>query len=173
MSRGRKLAAGAAACLVAVAAGAGSAPAADHGHAAADLAACNWATPDTARGIAGFDAGAAFASTARGGRQREPVMSTDAEIEGPAPAVPKRFSATVPVYVHVINQGPTLADGNVPDSQIQRQIAVLDQTFGGMRGGADTGFDFVLRGIDRTTNEAWFNMSPNTSQERAAKRALH
>ena len=100
-------------------------------------------------------------------------MSTDAEIEGAAPKVPKRFWATVPTYVHVINKGPTLADGNVPDSQIQQQIAVLNRTFNGARGGADTNFEFVLRDIDRTTDEAWFNMSPNTSQERAAKRALH
>ena len=77
MNRGRKLAAGLIAC-VAAAAGAGSAPAAEHAHNAADLAACNWATPDAARGMAGFDAGAAFASTARGGPKREPDMSTEA-----------------------------------------------------------------------------------------------
>ena len=79
----------------------------------------------------------------------------------------------MPVYVHVINKGQTLADGNVPDSQIQQQITVLNQTFNGMRGGADTNFNFVLRDIDRTTNEAWFNMAASTSEERAAKRALH
>jgi pregnancy-associated plasma protein-A len=173
MNRGCKLAAAVAACLVGAVAGAGSAPAAEQGHNAADLAACNWATPDGARGIAGFDASTGTASTARGGRQREPVMSTDAEIDGPVPAVPANFSATVPVYVHVIRKGTTVADGNVPDSQIQQQITVLNQTFNGARGGADTNFNFVLRGIDRTTNEAWFTMSPNTSQERAAKRALH
>ena len=111
------------ACAVA----AGSAPAAEHGHNAADLAACNWATPDSARGIAGFDAATGFASTARGGRQREPLMSTDAEIDGTTPRVPKRFAATVPVHVHVINQGPTVEDGNVPDSQIRAQIDVLNQ----------------------------------------------
>jgi len=173
MIRGCKLAAGVAACLVAAVAGTGSAPAAEHGHNAADLAACNWATPDGARGIAGFDASTGYASTARGGRQREPVMSTDAEIEGAVPKVPKRFSATVPTYVHVINTGPSPADGNVSDAQIQQQIAVLNQTFNGARGGADTDFSFVLKGVDRTTNEAWFDMSPNTSEERAAKRKLH
>ena len=83
MTRGRKLAAGLAACAAVVAAGAGSATAAEHGHNAADLAACNWATPDTARGISGFAASSSFASTARGERKREPVMSTDAEIDGP------------------------------------------------------------------------------------------
>jgi Pregnancy-associated plasma protein-A len=173
MRRGRKLAAGVAACLLAASAGAGTAPGAEHGHNAAELAACNWATPDAARGIAGFDAGVGYASTARGGRQREPRMSTDAEIEGATPNVPASFAATVPVYVHVINKGPRRADGNVPDSQIRAQIDVLNQTFGGARGGADTNFTFVLQDIDRTTNEAWFNMSPNTSEERAAKRALH
>ena len=77
----------------------------------------------------------------------------------------KRFSATVPVYVHVINKGHDargrqragLAD---PGSRSR----VLNQTFNGMRGGADTNFNFVLRDIDRTTNEAWFNMAPSTSE---------
>ena len=156
-----------------LAAGAGGAPAAQRSHNAADLAGCNWATPDAARGIGGFDAGGQASTTARGGVQREPAMSTDAEIDGTAPQVGKRFSATVPVYVHVINKGQTVADGNVPQSQIQAQIDVLTQTFNGMRGGADTNFTFRLAGVDRTTNEAWFNMSPNTSEERAAKRALH
>jgi len=81
MIRGRKLVAVLAACCATVAVGAGSAPAAEHAHNAADLAACNWATPDGARGIGGFGA-SGFSSTSRGGRQREPVMSTDAEIEG-------------------------------------------------------------------------------------------
>jgi len=70
MNRGCKLAAAVAACLVGAVASAGSAPAAEQGHNAADLAACNWATPDGARGIAGFDASTGTASTARGGRQR-------------------------------------------------------------------------------------------------------
>jgi hypothetical protein len=172
MIRGYKLAAGMAAFALAAAVGATSAPAAEQGHNAADLAACNWAKPDAARGIGGFGA-TGFAATGRGGREREPAMTTDAEIDGATPVVPKRFSATVPVYVHVVNKGPALSDGNVPDAQIQRQVDVLNQTFNGMRGGADTNFNFVLRGVDRTTNEAWFNMSPNTSEERAAKRALH
>ncbi len=172
MMRGHKLAAGLAAFAVAAAVGATSAPAAEQGHNAADLAACNWAKPDAARGIGGFGS-AGFAATGRGGVQREPAMTADAEIDGTAPKVPKRFSASVPVYVHVINTGPTLAEGNVPDSQIQAQIDVLNQTFNGMRGGADTNFNFRLAGTDRTTNAAWFNMSVQTSEERAAKRALH
>ncbi len=172
MRRGSKLAAGVVACALAAGIGAASAPAAEHGHNAADLAGCNWATPDGARGVAGFGA-VDYAATGRGGRQREPAMSTDAEIDGPKPKLPKRFGATVPTYVHVINKGRTAADGNVSDAQIRAQIEVLNQTFNGMRGGADTNFTFDLEAITRTTNEAWFNMGPNTSEERAAKRALH
>jgi Pregnancy-associated plasma protein-A len=172
MSRGHKLAAGVVACALAAGTGAASASAAEHGHNLADLAACNWATPDTARGVSGFGA-VDYAATGRGGLRREPALSTDAEIDGPAPSVPESFAATVPTYVHVINKGPRAADGNVSDSRIRAQVEVLNQTFNGMRGGADTNFTFRLEAITRTTNEAWFNMAPNTSQERAAKRALH
>src|SRR4051794_14648056 len=62
--------------------------------------------------------------------------SRDAEIVGAAPTVLANFAATVPVFVHVINQGPTVEDG-VPDSQIRAQIDVLNQTFNGARGGTD------------------------------------
>jgi hypothetical protein len=172
MRRGTKLAAGVVACALAAGTGAASAPAAEHGRNAADLAACNWATPDGARGVAGFGA-VDYAATGRGSLRREPAMSTDAEIDGPAPSVPAGFAATVPTYVHVISKGPRAADGNVSDSRIRAQMDVLNQTFNGMRGGADTNFTFDLRAITRTTNAAWYAMAPGTGEERAAKRALH
>ena len=58
----------------------------------------------------------------RGGDVREPDLGTVAA-DLPASAkgrAGKNFKATVPVYVHVINKGQTLADGNVPDSQIKQ-----------------------------------------------------
>jgi hypothetical protein len=72
----------------------------------------------------------------------------------------------------VINKGPALADGNVPDKQIQAQIKALNDTFAGRRGGADTGFRFELAAVDRTTNQTWFDMATSNA-EREAKRALH
>ena len=70
------------------------------------------------------------------------------------------------VYFHVINQGSGLANGDIPDSQITAQIAVLNSAF------APTGFTFQLVGTDRTTNAAWYNMSPASIEEAQAKAAL-
>lgn len=94
------------------------------------------------------------------------------------PSAPKRarrpggadFRAVVPTYVHVITNG-TL--GAVSDEKIKRQMIALDQSYRGFYGGVDTGFRFVLRGVTRTNNAAWFNMGAGSSAESAAKRALH
>ena len=76
-------------------------------------------------------------------------------------------SVTVPVYVHVINSGSTLAQGNVPQSMIDTQISVLNDAYAG------TPFVFTLAAVDRTTNVVWYGMSPGSSAEAAAKSALH
>ncbi len=78
----------------------------------------------------------------------------------------------VPVWVHVIDKGKGLENGDVPDSVIREQIKVLNETFGGDRGGAVTGFGFELAGVTRTTNEAWFFMAILSKEEREAKTAL-
>ena len=70
------------------------------------------------------------------------------------------------VYVHVINNGSGLANGDVPDLQIQGQIAVLNAAY------ASTGWSFNLAGVDRTTNALFFTMGPGTSAESQAKNAL-
>jgi hypothetical protein len=71
---------------------------------------------------------------------------------------------TVDVYFHVVNAGPSSADGNIPNSQIVAQIGVLDDAFGG--------YDFDLVAISRTTNATWYTAGPGTAAERAAKIAL-
>jgi hypothetical protein len=75
----------------------------------------------------------------------------------------------VNVYVHVINNGTS---GNVPDGQIADQMAVLNAAFGGQTGGAAIGVEFALAGVDRTTNAAWYTMTPGSTAERQAKAAL-
>lgn len=72
----------------------------------------------------------------------------------------------ISVYFHVINQGSGLANGDIPDGQINTQIAVLNSAF------APTGFSFVLASTDRTTNAAWYTMSPDSPEEAQAKAAL-
>jgi Pregnancy-associated plasma protein-A len=103
---------------------------------------------------------------------REPVLRvgpSDSEITGSGPSTSASFSATVPVYFHVIHDGRT---GNVSDRTIHEQMVVLDQAFSGFYGGVDTGFDFTLAGIDRTDNAAWFDAEPGSSEEFAMKGAL-
>jgi len=75
-------------------------------------------------------------------------------------------SVTVPVWVHVINRGSGIANGDVPQSQIQDQIDVLNAAY------AATPFTFRLDGITRTTNTSWYTMSMGSSAEAAAKAAL-
>jgi hypothetical protein len=89
--------------------------------------------------------------------------------------VDSRFSAadptivtggTIRVHFHVINKGHSLADGDVPMTQINRQITVLNNAY------AATGWSFTLASVDRTTNADWYRMRIGSSAERDAKTAL-
>ena len=57
---------------------------------------------------------------------------------------------TITVYWHVINNGTSLSQGNIPDSQIIAQINVLNAAFAG------TGWSFNLVATTRTTNATWY-----------------
>jgi len=77
-------------------------------------------------------------------------------------------SVEVPVYVHVINKGAGIANGDVPDNQIAAQLNILNAAY------SSTGspFFFTLAGVDRTTNATWYAMSPGSAAEQQAKSAL-
>ena len=75
-------------------------------------------------------------------------------------------SVVIPVYFHVINNGSGIANGDIPTSQISDQMAVLNAAFAG------TPFRFNLAAVDRTTNAAWYTMSPGSTAELQAKAAL-
>jgi hypothetical protein len=77
-------------------------------------------------------------------------------------------SVTVPVWIHVINKGSGLANGDIPDSQVSAQIQVLNAAYGG----AASPFVFQLAGVTRTTNTAWYTMTPGSTAETQAKAAL-
>jgi hypothetical protein len=98
------------------------------------------------------------AVAARGGVVREPdVVQVHTDLPASAQGVAgANFSATVPVWFHVVTDGAT---GNLTRSQILTQIRVLNNTFGGGEGGADSGFTFELVGVTRTDNAKWFNSS--------------
>jgi len=81
--------------------------------------------------------------------------------------------ATFTVYFHVITS--STGDGYVSDAQIRRQIDVLNDAFAGLNKGAlaATPFQFILAGVDRTANDAWFaGLAPGTTEERDMKAAL-
>jgi Pregnancy-associated plasma protein-A len=71
----------------------------------------------------------------------------------------------VNVYVHVIQNGAG-TQGDVPDSQIDAQIAVLNDAY------SPWGWSFQKVATDRTNNEAWFLAGPNSVEEREMKTAL-
>ncbi len=110
-------------------------------------------------------------STSRGSGRTELVrrgIADGTEISGKKPNVGPAFSATIPVYFHVITDGAT---GEVSDDQIEEQINVLNLSFAGFYGGADTGFRFVLADVDRTDNAAWYALE-TLADEFAMKSAL-
>ena len=73
---------------------------------------------------------------------------------------------TINVYWHVINNGSSLSQGNIPDSQITAQINVLNAAYAG------TGWQFNLVSTDRTTNASWYTVTPGTTAETQMKNAL-
>ena len=75
-------------------------------------------------------------------------------------------AAPIQVYWHVINNGTGTANGDIPSSQINGQITVLNQAF------ASTGYSFMLAAVDRTTNAAWYTATNGTTAERNMKDAL-
>jgi hypothetical protein len=70
-------------------------------------------------------------------------------------AVARRAGASVPVYFHVMldNRG----NGDVTQTQINNQIAVLNKTYAGQEStqASNTGFTFTLAGVDRFRNSKW------------------
>lgn len=75
-------------------------------------------------------------------------------------------SVAIPVWFHVINKGTGIANGDIPQAQIDDQMAVLNAAY------ANTPFTFTLAGVDRTTNATWYTMAPGSTAEKNAKNAL-
>jgi hypothetical protein len=68
------------------------------------------------------------------------------------------------VAFHVIYS--KTGEGNVPESQLDEQINVLNRDFSG------TGFSFRKAAVTRTLNDQWFTMGSGGGAERSAKKAL-
>jgi hypothetical protein len=108
-------------------------------------------------------------------------IEIDKRIEAMRESVPQERapgSVEIPVFFHILTN-VARTEGNISDADVQRQIDVLNVAYVGNGPGgtgSPTPFRFVLREIDRTANDAWFNM-PYTREpndvERAAKAALN
>ena len=84
-----------------------------------------------------------------------------------------KVSETIPVWVHVINKGAGFENGDLSDQMIREQMRVLNDSFDGKTGGANTEFGFELVGVTHTTNQVWFEqMVFDLHVELAAKQAL-
>ena len=111
------------------------------------------------------------ASLARGGPGlREPSLNETLTEVAAQRGRGVNFQENVPTWVHVVHHAD--GTGNVSNQAINDQIQVLNMTFGGFEGGYPTGFSFLLAGVTRTPNTAWYLAGPSTSSERAMKRAL-
>jgi Pregnancy-associated plasma protein-A len=80
-------------------------------------------------------------------------------------------TVTIETWVHVIRADLTVAGGNIPRRWINDQITVLNDSYSGATGGAETGFQFELAGVTRTTSPDWFHMH-SQGQDRKMKEAL-
>jgi hypothetical protein len=129
-------------------------------------------SPACGVGTSFLDSLSARAGGARAGRQEPNLNQVIEEVPAGQEQSTETFGATIPVYIHVIRTGTAVAQGNVPDRWLRKQIDVLNLSYAGFYGGVDTGFRFELAGVDRTTNSAWFNMTPGGADEYKAKRAL-
>ena len=70
----------------------------------------------------------------------------------------------IPVHFHVITTNT--GAGDVLDSQLDAQIAVLNGAYAG------SGFQFVKQGYSRTKNTTWYNGCDKSSIERQIRKAL-
>jgi hypothetical protein len=83
-----------------------------------------------------------------------------------------RETVNIPVIFHVISKGPSAEDGEVPDTMLNEQIAVLNRAYSGETGGVDTPFRFSLLGINRVRNPDWHVFAPGSTIEVEVKPQL-
>ncbi len=81
-----------------------------------------------------------------------------------APRAKAFAPVTIDVYFHTITSG---SQGAISASRIARQVTVLNSAYAG------SGFSFRLQSTDVTNKASWYAVTPDTSEERAMKTALH
>jgi hypothetical protein len=107
-----------------------------------------------------------------------PVLSPAEKAEVEAAAQARLFAldvtaarapgtVSIPVWFHVVNQGSGLANGDVPASMIDEQVAVMNRSTDGTTGGTNTPFRFWLAGVTRRTDAALFAGCEDASRRTA------
>ncbi|CAE6426550.1 unnamed protein product [Rhizoctonia solani] len=77
------------------------------------------------------------------------------------------FTASINVYWHVISADTSLEGGNIPDSQIDESLKVLNADY------KKSTLSFKLKTVDRTVDQDWFeNAGPDTPQQTEMKSKL-
>jgi hypothetical protein len=85
-------------------------------------------------------------------------------------------SITIPVYFHVVSKAD--GTGNIPDSWINAQIAVMNEHYAGQdtpvyrTAAANMSFRFSLAAVTRTVNDTWYAAGPGSTAESQMKNAL-
>jgi len=126
------------------------------------------------------DCQAPVSDVARGGYKHDThtapsidPLGTWRSTAGAAFAASTPGSIEIPVAFHVISEGPSIEQGNVPQSLIDAQMRVLNDSYSGKTGGTATPFTFTLASVSRTENADWYTMGYGSREEREAKTALH
>jgi hypothetical protein len=116
----------------------------------------------SARGLHGHGADTRDISVAEQRRIESRTTSLLA-LQGTSRSAAATTGGSVPVYIHVM--ASKSGAGNVTDSQISQQIAVLNKTYAGGESGtaANTGFTFSLAGTDRFYNDTWHRDKQSTT----------
>ncbi|KAJ3404278.1 hypothetical protein HDV05_007273, partial [Chytridiales sp. JEL 0842] len=70
---------------------------------------------------------------------------------------------SIAIYWHVVSRGSGL-EGDIPQSQIEAQIGVLNRAYAGQ-------FSFFLASVDRTTNADWFDNAASKNSQNSAMKA--
>lgn len=122
----------------------------------------------------------------KGATASDPNSISQAQARAMNRALHKRLRAMTPQARHAAMIGPSAVTvkinwqvitkndgtGGVSNRQLRRQLKVLNDSYSGLTGGADTRFSFVTNQIIRTANTNWWNWNPNTD-DAPAKNALH
>jgi hypothetical protein len=112
--------------------------------------------------------------TATEAAERDRVVdSAYAQRVGVAPlGLPGKLPITIDVVFHVISKDRSRAGGSIPQSLIDAQLKVLNDSFAGRTGGAWTPFQFRLKKVNRVVNPAWYPIVVDSPAEARMKRAL-